>query len=303
VTVTPTDSLGRTFDEVTYDFSPPVEDETPPTAPAAVAASSDAWHTTQVTWEASTDNVGVAGYEVYRAGDPLASVGNVLSYEDTSTYPDTTYAYEIRARDAAGNLSAPGQEATVATPTSSPFFSDGFESEAMDSWTANNGLVVQDDEVHSGVFAARATSTGEPSYANKTLPPATSDVLARFRFKVISRSTATSTHLFRVQKGSGAAILYLYLSPTGKLSYRNAIAGTSTMSTVIPTVGEWHEVHLRVVGGATGDVLVTLDGQAVEELSNPENLGAEPIGRIRIGDETAGRIFDIAFDTVAVGTG
>ncbi len=57
------------------------------------------------TWAASTDDVGVGGYDVYRGGTLLASLGNVTTYTDTSVLASTTYSYTVRARDTSGNPS------------------------------------------------------------------------------------------------------------------------------------------------------------------------------------------------------
>ncbi|MEK8107601.1 hypothetical protein NKG94_25515 [Micromonospora sp. M12] len=63
--------------------------------------------TISLNWVASTDNAGgsgIAGYDVYRNGAFLQSVGNVTTFNDTQ--PATaTVSYYVRARDAAGNLS------------------------------------------------------------------------------------------------------------------------------------------------------------------------------------------------------
>lgn len=58
----------------------------------------------QLVWDVATDNVGVTGYEVRRNGDLLATVEDP-TYTDTGLQPDTGYNYDVRARDAAGNVS------------------------------------------------------------------------------------------------------------------------------------------------------------------------------------------------------
>jgi hypothetical protein len=58
-------------------------------------------------WTASTDNVGVAGYQIYRNGSAISSVPRtVLTYADTTASAATTYIYTVAAYDAAGNYSA-----------------------------------------------------------------------------------------------------------------------------------------------------------------------------------------------------
>ncbi|HST47975.1 fibronectin type III domain-containing protein [Jatrophihabitans sp.] len=93
-------------------------DSTPPSAPGNLTAAAAGPTSVQLSWTASTDNVGVTGYEIYRnsAGTPLATVaGTVTSYLDNTVAPATTYSYTVRARDAAGNSTA-SNAASVTTP-------------------------------------------------------------------------------------------------------------------------------------------------------------------------------------------
>ena len=87
-------------------------DPTPPTAPTNLAFTQPASGQIKLTWNASTDNVGVTGYDIYANNAVRGTVaGNVLTYTDTQ--PDTvTVSYSVRARDAAGNLSASSNTVT-----------------------------------------------------------------------------------------------------------------------------------------------------------------------------------------------
>ena len=67
-----------------------------------------------LTWSPSTDNVGVIGYEVFRDGTNITTVGST-SYSNTGLNPNTVYSYAVRARDAAGNVSAHSISQAAAT--------------------------------------------------------------------------------------------------------------------------------------------------------------------------------------------
>jgi hypothetical protein len=71
-----------------------------------------------VNWGASSDNVAVTAYDVYRNGGLVGSVsGSTLSYTDTTgLLPSTLYAYYIVARDAAGNPSLASNTMSATTP-------------------------------------------------------------------------------------------------------------------------------------------------------------------------------------------
>jgi chitodextrinase len=85
-----------------------------PTGPASLSATPTSSTTVQLSWPAAADNVGVAGYRVYRGGSQIAQL-SALSYTDTGLTPSTTYAYQVRAYDAAGNVGAPAS-ASATTP-------------------------------------------------------------------------------------------------------------------------------------------------------------------------------------------
>ncbi|WP_432873463.1 discoidin domain-containing protein [Microbispora rosea] len=84
----------------------PTGDTQAPTAPSNLAYTEPATGQIRLTWSASTDNVGVSGYDVYANGVLRTSVaGNVLTYTDTQP-TSATVTYYVRAKDAAGNESA-----------------------------------------------------------------------------------------------------------------------------------------------------------------------------------------------------
>jgi glucose/arabinose dehydrogenase/chitodextrinase len=97
-------------------FETPSPDSEPPAAPASLDAQAVAHNRMNLSWTAATDNVGVTGYEVYRDGGLLATLGNVTSYADTNVAASTEYAYTVKALDAAGNRSAASDTATATTP-------------------------------------------------------------------------------------------------------------------------------------------------------------------------------------------
>ena len=101
-------------------FPAPSEDLQPPTAPTNLAASGGAG-TASLTWSASTDNVGVTAYDVYRSTTPNFTPGaaNRVGQTASTSYTDTglaagTYYYAVKAEDAAGNLSAASNQASAA---------------------------------------------------------------------------------------------------------------------------------------------------------------------------------------------
>ncbi len=171
-------------------------DNQAPSAPGNLAYTEPASGQIRLAWSASTDNVGVTGYDVYRGGQLIASVaGNVLTYTDNQ--PATaTVTYFVRAKDAASNVSgnsnsvtrtgqstgdtqAPTTPATWPTPSPAP-------ARSASTWTAStdNVAVTGYDIIRNGSAAG--------SVAGSTLV-----------FTDTQPATATVTYLVRARDAAG----------------------------------------------------------------------------------------------------
>lgn len=89
-------------------------DTAAPTAPANVTVSSVTSSSVTLSWQASTDNVGVTGYDVYQ-GTALAASVTGTSATIAGLSPNTTYSFKVIAKDAAGNLSPASVSVTATT--------------------------------------------------------------------------------------------------------------------------------------------------------------------------------------------
>ncbi|WNG48981.1 alpha-amylase [Archangium minus] len=130
-------------------------DTTAPSAPTGLTASGTTSSSAALLWTASTDNYGVASYDVYRNGSLVASVTGT-SYTDTGLSPSTTYSYTVKARDAAGNTSAASAALSVTTGagnTTTVYYKKGFATPyihfrpAGGTWTVSPGYPMPDSEV------------------------------------------------------------------------------------------------------------------------------------------------------------
>ncbi|HEX3328614.1 MAG TPA: alkaline phosphatase family protein [Gaiellales bacterium] len=92
-------------------------DGSAPSIPGNVHASADSSSAATVTWSASSDNVGVTGYDVFRDGTKVQTVGGTTTtFHDSGLQASTTYSYTVDAFDAAGNTSNQSGAASVTTP-------------------------------------------------------------------------------------------------------------------------------------------------------------------------------------------
>lgn len=97
----PTDAMRQTITEYAG------ADRAAPTAPTGLTATAASSSQVSLTWAASSDNVGVEGYDVFRDGTKVGSTTtNTTSYTDSGLKAGTTYGYTVAARDTAGNRSA-----------------------------------------------------------------------------------------------------------------------------------------------------------------------------------------------------
>jgi len=128
---------GWYIDDVTLSGN--VLDTQSPTSPTGLSQSNVAQTSFTLSWTASTDNVGVTGYDVYKNGVLYASV-TATSANITGLTAGTTYTMTVKAKDAAGNISAASSALNVTTvsppPPSGTIFSDDMES-GQGNWTTS----------------------------------------------------------------------------------------------------------------------------------------------------------------------
>jgi chitodextrinase len=118
-TVSGYDAAGNTSAQSTaFGISTPGTDTTPPSVPTGLAKSSSSSSSISLTWTASTDNVAVKGYDVYRNGTKVGT-STSASYTDTGLAASTSYSYTVDAYDAAGNTSAKSSSYSASTNSSS----------------------------------------------------------------------------------------------------------------------------------------------------------------------------------------
>ena len=134
----------------------PATDTVAPTAPTSLAASGTTQTSTNLTWTASTDNVGVTGYDVYR-GATLVTTVTGTSYTATGLTAATAYTFSVKAKDAAGNISASSNEVNVTTLSTSL------------TYCASQGNSVADEFIdYVGIGGIANTTGANGGYANFT---------------------------------------------------------------------------------------------------------------------------------------
>jgi chitodextrinase len=165
--------------------TPALSDTQAPSIPSGVGAVSPNPNQVNLAWNASTDNVGVTGYSIYRNGANLTTVpGNVLTYSDTTVVPSTSYAYTVDAYDLAGNHSSVSTAANVTTgslpDTQPPTVPTGLNAVSSSptkvdlSWgAASDNVAVTGYTIYRDGGSLTTVSGSTLSFSDTTVAPAT----------------------------------------------------------------------------------------------------------------------------------
>ncbi|RJX41823.1 hypothetical protein D3P09_04035 [Paenibacillus pinisoli] len=114
-------------------------DTVAPSAPSGLVSTAATSSSISLSWGASTDNVGVTGYIVYYGASSVNVTGTTAAISGLS--PNTSYTFTVKARDAAGNLSAASNALQVSTTegTAGPT-----------SWVTQKSYVAGDTVTYAG---------------------------------------------------------------------------------------------------------------------------------------------------------
>jgi acid phosphatase type 7 len=160
-------------------------DTTPPTAPTALTKTASTTTSVSLSWTASTDNVGVTGYNVYRDGVLLGST-STTSYTASGLTCGTSYTFAVEAKDAAGNVSGrtsvtastsacsgPGPDTTAPTTPTALSSTGATVTSVSLSWSASTDNVAVTG-YHLYRNGALITSSTQTTYTFDTLTCGTS---------------------------------------------------------------------------------------------------------------------------------
>ncbi|MDT0001619.1 lytic polysaccharide monooxygenase [Listeria cossartiae subsp. cayugensis] len=118
----------------------PAVDKEAPTAPKSLMSHAQTDTTVALCWQASTDNVEVKNYELYRNNTKISTLTKTM-FEDTKLASNTNYKYKVYAVDTSGNRSLVSNEITVKTKPLDP----------MNTWKADQIYLAGDQIYYKGV--------------------------------------------------------------------------------------------------------------------------------------------------------
>jgi chitodextrinase len=215
-------------------------DLTPPSTPTGLGAAVTPSSVT-LSWTASTDNVGVAGYDIYRGGVLLASVGAVTVYADSTISMGVTYTYTVRARDASGNVSpqSSGVAARAQAPfdsqlTRAPYLTDLVGLHVAINWATDQSALT--GSVAYGVVGTGGSCTPSTVVAASRTTISVGTVF-EYQWKGDVTLPATGTYCYRVYLGSTDL-----LAANGSPVFTTQVPFGSTQPFTFVVFGDWGQV-------------------------------------------------------------
>ena len=239
---------------VNSSTAPCPADTTPPSTPAGLTQTSSTQTSVSLAWNASTDNVGVKQYNVFR-GSGLDGTSPGTSYTSSGLTCGTSYLFTVQAQDAAGNVS--GRSGAVSAATAACSSSGGTDpviTAAGDICSSSTDCTATSDLVLS-LNPTRALTLGDNAYDDGTLSQFNSEYDPNWgRFKSIT-SPSPGNHEYHV---AGAADYFSYFGSQAPAAYYSY------------DVGAWHIVSLA------SDAGVSPSAGGAEETWLKQDLAAHP---------------------------
>lgn len=202
-----------------------------PTAPTALAASGTTGATTNLSWTASTDNIGVTGYDIYQGTNLKGSVATT-SYTVTGLTALTAYTFSVKAKDAAGNISASSNTVNVTTLEASPVY------------CTSKGNSATSERIGKVVFGTiNNTSTATAGYENFTSVSTNASRGTAYNI-TITPTWASSVY------NEGYAVFIDY-NKDGDFDDSGETAWTKTASTTTPVTGSITIPATAAIGNTT----------------------------------------------------
>jgi chitodextrinase len=242
----------------------PSPDTQAPTVPTGLASSNVTSSNATISWTASTDNVGVTGYKIYRGGTQVGT-STSTSFTDSNLSASTAYSYTIAAYDAAGNTSAQSAAQTVTTsalttdtqPPSVPsnlVASNITSSGATISWTASTDNVgVTGYKIYRG--GTQVGTSASTSFSDLNLAPSTAYAYTVAAFDAAGNTSAQSAAKSVTTQASLTTVIQSFDGASGP-GYKDHpdVAGAVGPNHVVDFVGSTFTVHDKT----TGSVVVQL---------------------------------------------
>ncbi|MBI2232593.1 MAG: DNRLRE domain-containing protein [Candidatus Aenigmarchaeota archaeon] len=193
-------------------------DNTPPSQVTGLIAAPVSSSQIDLNWNLATDNVGVAGYRIYRNNVQIAT-SSMNFYNDFGLTASTAYNYKIAAYDAAGNIGIPSTQAgatTLASDTTAPIINNIAipsitSTSAVVTWNTNE---MSTHQVEYGLTDSYGSQTAENTVLMASHSQSLASLLPNtlYHFRVKSKDASgnlapSSDNTFKTLPASSALII------------------------------------------------------------------------------------------------
>lgn len=226
-----------------------VVDVEPPTTPTNLRVTGTTSSSVALAWDASTDDVGVTAYQVFR-GATLAGSASSTTFTDTGLTSGTTYSYTVVAQDASGKQSAASASVSATTTAVTQDFSIAASPGTLAVARGSNGTV-SIAITRSGGFtgAVALTASGLPSGVTASFNPASATGASSTLTLTASSTASSGAATVSITGTSGTT------TRTTTVSLNVTTPGGDGSVTVTPAVtsssGHFVEEQLRIANTAT----------------------------------------------------
>jgi endoglucanase len=226
-----------------------VVDTQPPTTPANLRVTGTTSSTVSLAWDASTDDVGVTAYQVFR-GTTLAGSATATMFTDTGRAASTAYTYTVVAQDASGKqstASAAVSGTTTAVTQDYTLAASPATATVVRGATATSSIAI----TRTGSFAGSVafSATGLPAGVTVSFSPSTTTANATTATFTASTTATLGAATVTVTGTSGTT------SRTATISLTVSAAGGDNTVTITPVVssssGWFSEQQVRLANTGT----------------------------------------------------
>nr|WP_319633430.1 fibronectin type III domain-containing protein [Paenibacillus psychroresistens] len=262
-------------------------DTTAPSAPTSLTSPSKTATTVNLSWTASTDNVAVTGYDIYKGGVLAGSTTGATTFTVTGLTASTAYSFTVNAKDAAGNFSAASSALSVTTnattDTTAPSAPTSLTSPSKTattvnlSWTAStDNVAVTGYDIYKGGVLDGST-TGATTYTANGLTASTAYSFTVKAKDAAGNNSAASSALSvttNASGGTGSIIREYWTGISGgnisNIPTGTTPTGTSTL-TSLKTPSNWADsygtrIRGYIVPTTTGTYTFSVAGDNACEL-------------------------------------
>jgi hypothetical protein len=248
-----------------------------------------------------------ATFECSLDGAPFGGCTPPRAY---TSLPSGSHVFQVRATDAAGNTDpTPASRSWTVTDSSTPLFSDGFESSDLSAWqtvTGGDGQAgVQSSVVKSGSYAARLSetaNTGSVAYARRSLSSAQTGLTVSGDFDVLAQASGTTGNvpLLRLYDQAGTRLVSVFRQNGTSNKLYVAYGGSNYLTSGLLPLGTWARLSVRLVTAGSGASTVEVRvNEVLVHGSTTASLGTAGVSTLQIGNDTKQQTFTLVADNIS----